>query len=177
MILNFWSFCFLLQSVVITSMSHCSQFVWCWSSNPELSVHRAGLLPTEPFLTGTYSAQSLDKQWPSMTPKSSTRLAKPLGNGRAACLHMKSPQFRENGPSLTGSVCTAKASRKKELMCWLQLWKLTYDSAPSQSFFMGSSPAQGLWGDSGMDAESKHPALNEHCFVFLQAIVRFVFFF
>lgn len=39
---------------------------------------------------------------------------------------------------------------------------------------MGSSPAQGLWGDSCMDAEKKHPALNEQYFVFLRAIVLFL---
>lgn len=39
---------------------------------------------------------------------------------------------------------------------------------------MGSSPAQGLWGDSCMDAENKHPVLNEKYFVFLQAIVLFL---
>lgn len=55
-----WSL-ILLQSAVITSMSHCSQFVRCWGSKPELSVHGAGPLPTEPFLTGTYSAQILAK--------------------------------------------------------------------------------------------------------------------
>lgn len=108
-----------------------------------------------------------------MISKSSIRLAKPLGNGKAAFLLVESPQFGGNGPSLTRFSLNSQSLQKGTDVLTPTL-KAHIPLCPFPELFMGSSPAQGLWGDSCMDAENKHPVLNEKYFVFLQAIVLFL---
>lgn len=84
---------------------------------------------------------------------------------------MKSPQFGGNVPSLTRFSLHNQNLQKEWADMLTPTLKHTSQSAPSQSFFMGSSQAQGLWGDPCMNAENKHPAFNEQSSVFLQATV------